>query len=128
MVHQSFWLVHIAPIHRAFTVYIALFGLIWPLTLIQEQLYYLNNALTPFSILTFFAVSLCLLRVDFYPQKIEIKWSGVVLKRWTALRMTTRQEKKLHRVYCVQQNGGALIKLPLLLNLVPVPLLEPLHD
>ncbi|MBT42063.1 MAG: hypothetical protein CMF12_06020 [Idiomarina sp.] len=121
---QKHFLIAIAPIYRMALVLPFLIGAIGLSIFVQMTLRYNSAVPIEFALIGGLALLLALIKVSFTSQHIEISWFGLTLKQWNGSRMTTRPDKKYHRVFVKDENGDGLKELPLLLNKVPEPLIE----
>lgn len=121
---QKHHLITVAPIYRMALLLPFLIGVVGVCISIQMAVRYNAGAPSEFILIGVLAVLLALVKVTFSPQFIEISWFGLTLKKWKGQRVTTRPEKKYHRVFVRKQSGDELKELPLLLNRVPEPLIE----
>lgn len=121
---RKHFLIAVAPIYRMALFLPFLIGLVGVTIFVHMAIRYQAAVPIEFIVVGGLAVLCSLVQITFEKQRIEISWFGIPIKRWTGHRLTTRPEKKYHRVFKKNDKDGNLKVVPLLLNFVPDPLIE----
>lgn len=126
--NRTYYLFSISPPFRALLIILMSIGILWPLMMLHYFTGYQSTPPNDLAIPTFLSVIVLLVRIKLSNTSLSLTILGLTFHHIDAFIVTTRQEGKLHRIFIKNKENDPLKSTFILLNQIPVELVEYINE